>query len=154
MAELKVGEQAAPFSLPNQKGETVSLADFLGKKALVLYFYPKNETPGCTAEACSFRDSYEDFIEAGAEVVGVSADSVSSHQRFVNNRELPFILLSDSDKEVAKAYGVKGFLGLLPGRVTFVIDKKGVIRHRFSSQVQIGAHIEDALKVVKELARE
>lgn len=152
MAELKVGDKAPDFTLPNQNGEPVSLSDFKGKKAIVLYFYPKNETPGCTAEACGFRDSYEDFQAAGAEVIGVSTDSAASHQKFINNRKLPFILLSDKQKKVSKAFGVKSFLLLLISRVTFVIDKEGVIRHKFESQTQIGNHIGDALKIVKELA--
>lgn len=148
---MKIGDTAPDFSLPNQEGENIQLSDFKGKQHVVLYFYPKDETPGCTKEACSFRDSYEAFKDAGAEVIGVSADSVKSHKAFASNRRLPFQLLSDRSKKVAKSYGVSGFLGLLPGRETFVIDKEGVIRHHFSSQLQIGRHIDDALKVLQGL---
>ncbi|MEM7371591.1 MAG: peroxiredoxin [Bacteroidota bacterium] len=152
MKKLAVGDQAPAFSLPNQDGEVVSLSDFAGKKHIVLYFYPKDETPGCTKEACGFRDQYEAFTDAGAEVIGVSFDSVRSHQKFSSNRNLPFQLLSDSNKEVSKRYGVTNSLfGLLPGRETFVIDKTGIVRHRFASQFQIDPHIEDALKVIQGL---
>ncbi|MEO1451123.1 MAG: peroxiredoxin, partial [Bacteroidota bacterium] len=113
---------------------------------------PKDETPGCVKEACSFRDSYEAFQEAGAEVIGVSADSVASHKRFEAKRRLPFQLLSDTGKKITKLYGVEGAMfGLLAGRETFVIDREGIIRHRFASQLQIDAHIDDALKVLQSL---
>ncbi len=149
---MKVGDKAPAFSLANQEGQTIHLADYQGQKSLVIYFYPKDETPGCTKEACSFRDSYEAFMDAGAEVIGISADSVASHQAFAENRRLPFQLLSDPDKAVSNAYGVKGaLLGLFPGRETFVVDKKGIIRHHFVSQTQIDKHIKEALKIVKTL---
>ena len=152
MAQLKIGDQAPAFRLKNQDNKDVSLADFQGKKHVVLYFYPKDESTGCVMEACSFRDSYEAFLEAGAEVIGVSADSVRSHKSFQENRRLPFILLSDRDNAVRKAYGVKGtMLDLIPGRETFVIDKNGLIKHRFASQIQIDSHIKEALKVLEEL---
>ena len=152
MARLGIGDAAPDFSLPNQDNETIKLSQFKDSKHVVLYFYPKDETPGCVKEACSFRDSYEAFQQAGAEVIGVSADSVSSHKKFESRRRLPFQLLSDADKKVAKMYGVEGAMfGLLPGRETFVIDKEGVIRHRFASQFQIDAHIDDALKVLQSL---
>ncbi|MEL7340005.1 MAG: peroxiredoxin [Bacteroidota bacterium] len=148
-----LGTQAPDFALPNQDGQTVRLSDFLGKKHVVLYFYPKDETPGCTKEACGFRDSYESFKDAGAEVIGVSADSPKSHAAFARNHRLSFTLLSDRDRSVAKSYDVSGSLfGLLPGRETFVIDKDGIIRHRFSSQLNIGRHIDDALKVLQGLS--
>ena len=154
MAKLKVGDPAPEFELKDQDGKRVSLSDFRDKKNIVLYFYPKDETPGCTKEACSFRDSYEDFLELGAEVIGVSADSVDSHKAFANNRRLPFILLSDPNNVVSKAYDVSGSMfGLLPGRETFVIDKKGIIRLRFSSQLQIDQHINKAKAVLTELDR-
>ncbi|MFK7922570.1 MAG: peroxiredoxin [Bacteroidia bacterium] len=148
-----VGSKAPDFSLQDQNDQTVRLSDFFGKNHIVLYFYPKDETPGCTKEACSFRDSYESFKDAGAVVIGVSADSVKSHKAFASNHRLSFTLLSDRDKSVAKLYDVSGSMfGLLPGRETFVIDKAGVIQHRFSSQLNIGRHIDDALKVLQELA--
>lgn len=155
MAKLQIGDPAPDFELMNQKNEPIQLSDFLGKKAVVLYFYPKDETPGCVKEACAFRDSYEDFIDAGAEVIGVSGDSVDSHRLFSLSRRLPFELLSDSKNKLRKTYNVGGsLLGLIPGRETFVIDQQGVVRHRFSSQSQIDTHIKDALIMVRELAEE
>ncbi|MEM6628479.1 MAG: peroxiredoxin [Bacteroidota bacterium] len=152
MEILHVGKMAPDFELPDQQGERVRLSDFRNKKIVVLYFYPKDETPGCVREACAFRDQYEIFQQYAAEVIGISADSVRSHKKFVEKRRLPFILLSDRDKSVSKAYGVKGSLmGLLPGRETFVIDKEGVIQHHFSSQFQAEKHIEEALEVVKQI---
>ena len=116
--------------------------------AVVLYFYPKDDTPGCTAEACSFRDAYEDFQEACAEVVGVSSDSQSSHEKFAKRHKLPFTLLSDAKGEVRKKYGVPATLALLPGRVTFVIDRDGVVRHVFNSQLQATRHVREALAAI------
>ena len=142
---IEAGQPAPDFELPDAEGKRIRLADFRGKKAVVLYFYPKDDTPGCTAEACSFRDSYEDFQDAGAEVIGVSSDSASSHAKFAKRHKLPFTLLSDAKGEVRKKYGVPTTLGLLPGRVTFVIDKKGVVRHVFNSQLQATRHVQEAL---------
>jgi peroxiredoxin Q/BCP len=148
---VSVGDTAPDFTLPSQSGESVSLKDFIGKKSVVLYFYPKDDTPGCTAEACAFRDSYEVFKDAGAEVIGVSDDSPNSHQKFAAKHRLPFILLSDSGKQLRKLYGVPSTLGLLPGRVTYVIDKTGVVRHIFNSQLNFKGHIEESLKTLQEL---
>ena len=142
---VEVGQKAPDFELPDAHGKPVRLADFRGKRAVVLYFYPKDDTPGCTAEACSFRDSYEDFQQAGAEVIGVSSDSESSHDRFASRHRLPFTLLADARGEVRKKYGVPATFGLLPGRVTFVIDRKGIVRHVFNSQLQATRHVEEAL---------
>lgn len=128
----------------------VQLRDKIGKP-LVVYFYPKDETYGCTKEACAFRDSYEDFVAAGAEVIGISRDDAASHASFKANHRLPFTLLSDPGGKVASAWGVKGTLGL-PGRVTYVFDKAGVLRHRFDSQIRFGKHVDEALQVVKQLA--
>lgn len=150
MSVLQAGVQAPEFTLPDQTGKPVSLGDYRGQKVVVLYFYPKDNTSGCTAEACSFRDSYESFTEAGAEVIGVSSDSVESHEQFSGKHALPFVLLADSDKAVRKQYGATS-LGVIPGRVTFVIDREGVIQHSFSSMMNTGGHIEEALKVVKQL---
>jgi peroxiredoxin Q/BCP len=118
---------------------------------MVVYFYPKDETAGCTAEACSFRDSYEDFTAAGAEVIGISGDSSSSHEKFASHHRLPFVLLSDPDGTARDAFGVKKTLGLIPGRYTFVVDRKGVIQHGFESQVRVGKHVDEALASVKRL---
>lgn len=149
MKKPEAGSPAPPFSLPDQNNRMVSLSDFIGKTAVVLFFYPKDESYGCTREACSFRDSYEVFKEAGAEVIGISSDGVDSHKSFAANHRLPYTLLSDQGGRVAAIYGVGKSLGVLPGRVTFVIDKQGVILKRFSSQLNFGKHIEEALEVLK-----
>jgi peroxiredoxin Q/BCP len=148
---IGVGDKAPDFKLSDQTGRQVSLADFRGQKAVVLYFYPKDETPGCTKEACSFRDSYEDFVKAGAEVIGVSGDSVDRHKSFAEHHRLPFTLLADDGNHLRKAYGVPSTLWILPGRVTYVIDKQGVVRHVFDSQLQATKHIDEALAVVRTL---
>ncbi len=149
---IRVGDQAPPFTLPKQDGKPVALQDLLSKGNVVLYFYPKDETTICTKEACSFRDSYEAFKEAGAEVVGVSSDSAASHEQFAAHHRLPFTLLSDEGGKVRDQYGVKpNFLGLLPGRVTFVIDRAGKVRHVFNSQFSADKHVNEALEVLKRL---
>lgn len=147
---LEPGDRIPDLTLPG-KGGPVRLHDFVGKKTLVVYFYPKDETAGCTAEACSFRDSYEDFTAAGAEVIGISGDSVASHESFASHHRLPFVLLSDPDGTARTAFGVRKTFGLIPGRVTFVIDRGGVVRHVFESQVRVGKHVSEALDVVKRL---
>ena len=152
--KVGVGDTAPDFALTSGSGETVRLRDPIGEKAVVLYFYPKDDTPACTAEAYSFRDGYEDFVEAGAEVVGVSSDSAESHERFAVKNALPFTLLSDGGGEVRKLYGVHSTLGIFPGRVTYVIDKGGVVRHVFSSQFGATKHVDEALEVVRVLNEE
>ncbi len=151
LTKVDVGDIAPDFTLPSQKGDAVTLSSFRGKKSVVLYFYPKDGSPGCTRQACSFRDSYGVFKELGAEVVGVSSDDVGSHERFAAENALEFILLSDRDGRVRRMYGATSGLGLLPGRVTYVIDKEGVVRHVFSSQLQPEKHIEEAIRVLKEI---
>ena len=146
---VKVGDIAPDFTLPSQTGAPVSLKDFKGKKSVVLYFYPKDDTPGCTAESCAFRDSYEVFKTAGAEVIGISGDSSTSHQQFATKYLLPFILLSDTGNQVRKLYGVPATLGLLPGRVTYVIDANGIVQHIFNSQFNFKGHIEESLKTLQ-----
>jgi peroxiredoxin Q/BCP len=147
---LRVGDTAPDFTLPDQTGTPVTLSAKLAQRVVVLYFYPKDETRGCTAEACSFRDNYESFTDAGAEVIGISSDTVESHERFAGHHALPFVLLSDADKAVRKLYGATT-LGVAPGRITFVIDREGVIRHAFSSLTNIGGHVDEALAIVKQL---
>ncbi len=147
--KVQVGERAPDFTLPDQKGKDVRLSDLLGKKNIVLYFYPKDDTSGCTAEACSFRDSYEVFQDAGAEVIGVSSDSIDSHERFATKHRLPYILLSDAHGALRKQYGVPATFGLLPGRVTYIIDKQGIVRHIFSSQLTPQKHITEALNTLQ-----
>jgi len=151
---VKVGDKAPDFTLPSQMGDNVTLSEFLGKKNVVLYFYPKDETPGCKKEACSFRDSYEEFTKLGAEVLGVSGQSVESHKSFATHHGLPFILLSDMDNKVRKLYGVPSSMGILPGRVTYIIDKKGVVRHIFNSQTQAEWHVKEAKDTLRELEKE
>lgn len=150
-AKIEIGSKAPDFSLPDQFGKRVNLGDFLGKSNLVLYFYPKDESYGCTKEACSFRDNYEVFKKAGAVVIGVSSDDISTHQAFAANHKLPFILLSDRDKTVAEKYGVGKSLGILPGRVTFVIDKQGIIRLMFSSQLNFEKHVTEAIETLTKM---
>ncbi|MBD2230347.1 peroxiredoxin [Phormidium tenue] len=148
---INVGDLAPDFTLPNQAGETVTLSSFRGQRAVVLYFYPKDDTPGCTVESCSFRDSYEDFVAVGAEVIGISSDSTDSHKAFAQKHNLPFTLVSDRDSAVRKAYGVPATLGLLPGRVTYIIDKEGKVRHIFNSQFNPKGHVEQAMGILKTL---
>jgi peroxiredoxin Q/BCP len=151
---LAVGDRAPDFTLPSTTGEPVTLSRLLGqagKRAVVIFFYPKDDTPGCTVEACGFRDEYDAFLGAGADVVGISSDSLSSHEHFAGKHRLPMTLLSDADGKVRKLYGVRATLGLLPGRATFVVDESGVIRHVFVSQLRVGSHVQQALDVVKRL---
>ena len=146
MVKLKRGDKAPDFTLRNQDDKSVTLSSLKGRK-VVLFFYPKDFSPGCTREACHFRDSFEDFTEAGADVIGVSADSVESHKKFIESNLLPYTLLSDPGGEVAKLYGVSGFL--LPGRTTFIIGENGLILYIFSSQTDMKAHINESLKILK-----
>ncbi|PXY42043.1 peroxiredoxin [Flavobacterium cheongpyeongense] len=148
---LKIGDIVPNFTAKDSHGEVFDSQSVLGRKPLVIYFYPKDNTPGCTVEACSFRDQYEDFKDLGAEVIGVSADSVKSHQKFANKHKLPFILLSDEDKRLRHLFGVKNNLfGLLPGRVTFIIDRNGLVIYIFDS-MNAARHIPKALDIIKEL---
>ncbi len=151
---VKVGDKAPDFKLPSQMGDNVTLSEFFGKKNVVLYFYPKDETPGCTREACTFRDSYEGLTNLGAEVLGVSGQSVESHKSFATHYGLPFILLSDVGNKVRELYGVPSTMGLIPGRVTYIIDKQGVVRHIFSSQTQAERHVEEAKKTLQDIEKE
>jgi len=151
---VQAGDKAPDFTLPSQSGEQVRLQDRLGERVVVLYFYPKDDTSGCTAEACAFRDSHEVFTEAGAEVIGISSDSAERHAAFAGKHNLPFMLLSDQGGRVRKQYGVPAVLGLLPGRVTYVIDRQGTVRHVFNSMTNINQHVGDALEVVRQLQAE
>ena len=151
---IQVGDHAPDFTLPSQSGEQVRLYDRLGEGVVVLYFYPKDNTSGCTAEACAFRDSHETFTDAGAEVIGVSSDSSGKHAAFAGRHNLPFTLLSDRGGRVRKSYGVPSVLGVIPGRVTYVIDRTGTVRHVFSSMTNIDQHVNDALEVVRRLQAE
>lgn len=135
-------------------GDNVTLSEYFGKKNIVLYFYPKDETPGCTKEACSFRDSYQQLTELDAEVLGVSGQSVESHKSFATHYGLPFILLADVGNKVRELYGVPQSMGIMPGRVTYIIDKKGVVRHIFNSQTQAQRHVEEAKQTLAMLEKE
>jgi peroxiredoxin Q/BCP len=148
---IQVGDKAPDFTLQDQSGEEVRLQDRLGKRVVVLYFYPKDDTSGCTAEACAFRDSHEVFTDAGAEVIGVSSDSADKHASFSDKHKLPFTLLSDQGGQVRKLYGVPTLLGFIPGRVTYVIDRQGTVRSVFNSMTGISKHIDESLEMVKQL---
>lgn len=149
---IKTGDVAPLFSLPDQDGNIILLEKLIGQKIIVLFFYPKDETRGCTAEACSFRDHYEEFLDLGCEVIGISGDNETSHRSFASNHQLPYKLLSDKDNAVRKLYGAKGPLfGLIPGRVTYVIDKQGKVVHVFNSMMQFDQHVKEALTVIKGL---
>lgn len=148
---LPLGTQAPDFVLNDADGQAFRLADHLGSQPVVLFFYPKDFTPGCTAEACSFRDSYEDFVDAGALVVGISSDSERMHRNFAARLRLPFRLLSDPKGEVSRLYGVrKRFLNLLPGRETFVLDPAGKLVMVFDSP-GAGGHVRHALEALKKM---
>ncbi|WP_435016158.1 peroxiredoxin [Tundrisphaera sp. TA3] len=147
----RVGDLAPDFSLHDADGKPVSLADYRDRSNVVLFFYPKDDTPGCTAEACTFRDQYEAFRDAGAEVIGISADTVGSHRGFADRHRLPFPILSDPGGEVRARYGVPKTLGLIPGRMTFVIDRSGRVRHSFSSQFRPAKHVAEAMAILRTL---
>lgn len=151
MAHIKVGDAAPDIGLSTQGGEQIRLADYSGEKAVVMFFYPKDGSPVCTREACAFRDAYEDFVEAGAVVIGVSGDSAAQHQAFASHHRLLFMLVADNDGKVRRAFGVPKSMGLLPGRVTYVIDKEGIVRHVFSSQFAADRHVKEALEVIHNL---
>jgi peroxiredoxin Q/BCP len=152
--KVKVGSVAPDFTLPSQSGEMVNLRDFLGQKPVVLFFYPKDDTPGCTKQACGFRDDFDEFRKLDAEIIGISSDSVESHEHFAKKYNLPFTLLSDEGGKVRKLYSVPNTFGLFPGRVTYVIDEEGMVRHVFSSQVEAGRHVEEAVEVLKSIGSE
>lgn len=145
---IQVGDLAPDFTLTGANGQPVSLQSVLRKGPVVLYFYPKDETAGCTAQACAFRDAYEDFKKQGAEVIGISSDSAASHEKFASHHRLPFLLVSDEGGKVRRLYGVPTNLGFLPGRVTYVIDSTGVVRHLFNSQLQTSRHVKEALAIL------
>jgi peroxiredoxin Q/BCP len=149
---LTVGDKAPTFTLKDQNGNSVSLTDFAGRKNVVVYFYPKDDTPGCTKESCTFRDQYTAFTDIGAEVLGISSDSEQSHRAFAEKYRLPFPLLADVAGAVRAEFRVPKSLGLLPGRVTFVIDKQGTIRHAFNSQLNPTRHVDEAIQVLKTLS--
>jgi peroxiredoxin Q/BCP len=148
MAAVTVGDRAPTFTAPLQDGGTFDSASLLGTRWLVLFFYPKDNTPVCTREACAFRDSYEKFVAAGAEVVGVSSDSVATHARFAEKHRLPFPIVADTDRRLRKLFGVANPLGVIPGRVTYVIDRDGIVRLVYSALFASDDHVHRALEAV------
>lgn len=151
MTNQIIGRKAPALSLPDADGHVIELSALLKKGPVVVFFYPKDQTPGCTKQACSFRDAYEKFLEHGCQVVGVSRDAAQSHQQFVSKHRLPFLLLSDADGKTAKTWGVKKTLGLMPGRETFLIDQQQIIRHHFASQISIESHVQGTLEALRAL---
>ncbi|MCL9806187.1 peroxiredoxin [Flavobacterium amniphilum] len=148
---LKVGDNLPLFVAKDQNGDEFRIESLIGKKVLVIYFYPKDDTPGCTKQACFLRDHYEEFKEIGAEVIGISADGAASHRKFIHKYDLPFILLSDADKKLRKIFGVKNnFLGLIPGRVTYIVDLNGVVQMVFEDS-NAENHLELTVEKVKSL---
>lgn len=151
MNAIKVGDNIPNITLPDQHGKIFNLESVVGKKNIVLFFYPKDDTPGCTKEACYFRDSYEAFIDADAEVIGISGQSVESHKSFAEKYHLTYTLLSDTNNKIRKKFGVPSNLfGLIPGRVTYIINKKGKVIHLFNSQSNLLGHVDEALKILQQ----
>lgn len=151
---LSLGDRVPSFTLPDQDGKAFRLEDALAKGPLVLFFYPKDGTPGCTAEACSFRDATRDFQDAGAVIAGVSSDSVASHRKFADEHALSYPLLADEGGALRKKLGVpRSMFGLFDGRVTYVIDQDGILRHRFEAMLAAGKHVDEALATVRALAK-
>jgi thioredoxin-dependent peroxiredoxin len=147
---IKVGDIIPFFTSMDSNGNPFDSKDY-SDQPLVIYFYPKDDTPGCTIQACTFRDQYEDFKALGAEVIGISSDSLQSHQKFASRYKLPFILLSDFDKKIRTQFGVPNdFLGLIPGRATYVIDKNGIVQLIFDS-TSAKIHIQKALEILKRM---
>jgi peroxiredoxin Q/BCP len=149
---IDVGDAAPHVNLVRDADGPIRLADIYRDHPLVLFFYPRDNTSICTKEACGFRDAYEDFVAAGATVVGISASSAASHAKFAAKHQLPYLLATDDDGSVRRAFGVSDTLGLIPKRVTFVIDRQGVIRHRFSALFAAEPHVREALAAVRALA--
>jgi len=150
--KIEKGNQCPAFELKDQEGNLRTSQEFFSKKALVLYFYPKDDSPGCTVQACSFRDAYEDLLEAGADVVGVSGDSLEQHKKFAQKHKLPFTLLADTNNKLRKQFGVPtNLFGLIPGRVTYVIDSKGVVQGVFNSQLDVKGHVKKAKEIIEKL---
>ena len=146
---LKEGTAAPDFEGTLDDGSTFRLADYKGRKNVVLYFYPKDFTPGCTREACNFRDEAESFESHGAVIVGVSSDTADSHKSFKEQHNLPFPLVADPDKRIIKLYQAQGLLGMITARITYVIDKEGIIRRAFRHDLNIGKHLKDTLSALE-----
>ncbi len=146
---LNVGDRSPDFETLTDTGEKFKLSDFVGKSNIILYFYPKDNTPGCTAEACSFRDNWDRLGKFDVVVLGVSSDTQTSHSSFREKYKLPFTLLTDENKRIRSLYGATG--RLIPPRITFIIDKQGIIRHVYNSQLKPGNHVEEAVRALNEI---
>lgn len=154
MSKIEVGSSVPLFSLKDQHNNTFHLKDIVGKKNLVIYFYPKDDSPGCTKQACSFQDQYEVFKKEDAEIIGISQQSVKSHKEFAEKYKLNFVLLSDNQNSVRNLFGVPtNLFGVLPGRVTYVVNKKGEVVYMFNSQTQATKHVDEALKILNKLPK-
>ena len=152
MKPIASGDRAPALAAVAHTGQQISLADYLGKQVVVLYFYPMDGTAVCTAEACAFRDAFQDFVQAGAVVIGVSGDSLARHRTFAEQQKLPFLLLSDADGAIRRSFGVPKTFGLIPGRVTYIIDKQGIVRHVFNSQFSADQHVKEAMEIARKLS--
>lgn len=151
MSKIEVGSQIPEFILKDQNGDDFDISKLIGQKSMVVYFYPKDDTPGCTKEACSFQDMYEDFKEIDAEVIGISGQSVESHKEFADKYNLTFTLLADEGNNIRKQFGVPGsFFSLLPGRVTYIINKEGKVIYTFNSQMNAEKHVSEAMRILKQ----
>ena len=148
---MKIGEIAPDFTLPDQNRDRFNLGQHLGKGSIVIFFYPKDDSPVCTAEACAFRDRYQVFQTMGALVVGISKDLEDSHQAFASKHNLPYTLLTDEKGEVHALFGVPKKLGFMPGRTTYILDKQGIVRGISSSLTNAKSHVDDALAVLRSL---
>jgi peroxiredoxin Q/BCP len=154
MNKIKIGSSIPTFTLPDQNGNLFDINSVLGKKNLVIYFYPKDDSPGCTAQACSFRDQFEVFTEADAVIIGISGQSVESHKEFAEKYRLSFTLLSDEGDKIRKRFGVPAnLLGMIPGRVTYIANKTGKVIYIFNSQMQATKHVDEALRILKEQSK-
>ncbi len=152
MNEIKIGSSLPRFKLLDQNGNLFDIDSVIGKKNLVIYFYPKDDSPGCTAQACSFRDQFEVFSEADALIIGISGQSVESHKKFAEKYRLSFTLLSDEGNKIRNQFGVPtNMMGLIPGRVTYIADKAGKVIYIFNSQTKTTAHVDEAIRVLKDL---
>jgi len=150
MKKIEIGSLIPKFKLSDQNGNEFDVKDYIGEKNLVIYFYPKDDTPGCTKEACYFRDQYEIFNEADAMIIGISSQSVISHKKFAEKYHLSFTLLSDENNLVRKMFGAFT-LGIIPGRVTYIVNKKGMVNYIFNSQTEATKHVDEALRILKEM---
>jgi peroxiredoxin Q/BCP len=150
--KIEKGSKLPSFALPDQHGNMLDINTLIGTKNLVIYFYPKDDSPGCTREACYFQDQFEVFNSEDALIIGISGQSVESHRKFTEKYHLSFTLLSDKDNKVRKMFGVPtDFFGVLPGRVTYIADKTGTVVYVFDSQSQATKHVDEALRILKSL---